>query len=99
MKRTRSQLNAISYSYKKEKQRYYNFLVDFCSRYCPINNERYFSIHRYKYLSTRIRFLRLYIFDFCPNFLFNFYFGLNINTVHDILNEEYKVWKKGGDKF
>ena len=99
MKKSKSQLNAISYSYKKKKQRYYNFLVDFCFRYCPTNNERYFHIHRYKYLRNRITLLHLYIFDFCPNFLLNFYFGKNIRTIEGILIEEYKDWKKRGDKF
>lgn len=84
---------------KKAQLRYFSFLLDFCYRYCPTNNKRFCHMHKYKRISSKIKYLHFYIFDFCPYFLLKFYSDLGVKSIMSILIEEYEKWKKRGDKF
>ncbi len=97
MKRTKSQLNAISYSYRKNREDYLRFLFAYAEE--NLDYMSYLSIkyivNKHKQLAKRIKEAEFCILFFAPSYLFDSL----VDNYSDKFRSFYKKWKKAGEKF
>lgn len=97
MKRTKKQLNAISYSYREIREDYLRFLFAYAEEnidYMSVILMKY-RVNKYKQLSKRIEEAEFCILLYAPLDLFDSLVG----NYDKKLRLSYKKWKKDGEKF
>lgn len=99
MRKNKEPLNLVCFTFKSEKERYCNFLIDFVFKYCNFNNDRINKILKFKRTANKIKFLEDYIYDYCPRFIVVNSVSNGLFTFEDTFAILYEKWKEGGDSF